>query len=151
MDGSTPSFEITERKTPRTLEEQRRFDWAKQRARHWRTKKPNSDRWIFIGKEEDNVLGLTREFYFNEETLQYGIKKIPKLDALFRQNRIEEASTTNMRLGNKESLKVASIPQHLLFGNTDWAKAYRGKDDAWFRKMLNDPDYRNLRTCRGRL
>ena len=154
MDRPAPRFEVVPRRTLRTERQRKRYEKALKGAKRAARSTPRQDfgQWVELGKERDDLLGLTRKFYFNPDTQQYGIETIPDVAALTAQNEREFNATLNAPLGRgKDLVKVASLPMNLLFQDTAWRAAYRERDDAWLKRKLNDPDWQKLRTHKGAL
>lgn len=149
MDGPAARSEIVPRRLLRTPAAKAKFDRAAKRAKAWAKRRQDFDQWVLIETERDDLLGLTRKFYFNVDTQTYRIDTIPDVKPLLEQNEREYNASGSTH--GKDMVKVAALPMNLLFQNTDWRTAYREKDDKWINRRLNDPDYRKLRTHKGTL
>lgn len=103
-----------------------------------------------ISSQYDQATGMTEEHWFDEDTNRLTIRRLQD---------VEETLNVNQRQFNDATEKhgdgielVARIPMVLV------EKLQRDKGLNWFkstdaerRRLLNDPDYKKLRTRPGRL
>lgn len=69
-----------------------------------------------------------------------------EIDEILEANAVAEKATLGQRFG--EWQKVASVPLTLM-EKTGLGDAIAARDKRFISKLLNDPDYRKLRTSRG--
>jgi hypothetical protein len=74
-------------------------------------------------------------------------RTLERWDALFEQNKARYNENAGQKFG--DMAQVADIPASLYFRK--FAEARNNGDDKYIRKILNDSDYRNLRTRPGKL
>lgn len=72
-------------------------------------------------------------------------------EPLFDQNHADEAASQGQRFGDGKV--VARIPLHLMYGSElkEVGKAMDVGDQRYVAKVLNDPDFKKLRSFRGRI
>jgi len=72
-------------------------------------------------------------------------------EPLFDQNKADEAASHGQSFGDGKV--VARVPLHLMYGSElkEIGKAMDCGDKNYIAKILNDPDFRKLRSFRGRV
>lgn len=130
----------------RTPEERRKYENAK---RAWGVRKAtDADSWVLLEREWVPETGMEYIREFNPETEMFRERRrFHYFQDLVDVNAASYADSINKRFG--DLAKVASIPPNLAYG--EWKQPLSENDHQWINRKLNDPDYRKLRTFRGRL
>ena len=100
--------------------------------------------------EQDELLGITRIWHFDEETDTAVIETIQNVQPIVESNKSEFNQVDERARWDGEGLglRVASIPMNIYMDLVSKGITRTEKD---FKKWLNDPDNRFFRTRPGRV
>ena len=90
-------------------------------------------------------LGITRTWYYNDETDEATIQTQQDVTAIVEENK-NEFNQVDERAKWGEFSRVASIPLSLYY---ELKKEGKLEDQAYMKRWLNDPENRHFRTRPG--
>lgn len=100
--------------------------------------------------DHDAELGMTEFFHYDQATSSFSIETVQDVEPILEANK-RAANDTDGYTPSRDMRKIASIPLNIV----ELWKAKYGIDifnknhEGGVRRLLNDPDWRYLRTAPG--